>query len=79
MSKLNIVDSKFLEETVCHLKSTTCTLDIIASDFLKTVFTSVESDVLQIVNSSLGSGIFPKSLKTAAIKPVIKKRTLDAL
>ena len=64
--------------SVRHLKSTTCTLDIIPSDFLKTVFTSVETDLLQIVNSLLASGIFPKSLKTAAIKPLIKNRTLDA-
>ena len=46
-SHFNIVDLKILQETVWHLKSTTCTLDIIPSDFLKTVFTAVESDLLQ--------------------------------
>ena len=51
---------------------------LIPSDSLKTVFTSVKSDLLQIVNCSLASGIFPNSLKTAAIKPLLKKRTLDA-
>ena len=47
MSQFNIINLKILEETVRYLKSTTCTLNIIPSDFLKTV----ESDLLQIVNS----------------------------
>jgi retron-type reverse transcriptase len=32
---------------------------------------------LQIVNNSLQSGNFPKALKTAVIKPLLKKRSLD--
>ena len=31
-----------------------------------------------VINSSLQSGTFPKPLKVAAIKPLLKKRTLDA-
>ena len=35
------------------------------------------SDLLQIVNTSLLSGVFPQALKTAVIKPLLKKNNLD--
>ena len=34
-------------------------------------------DLLQIVNTSLLSGVFPQAIKTAVIKPLLKERTLD--
>ena len=34
-------------------------------------------DLLQIVNMSLLSGVFPQAMKTAVTKPLLKKRTLD--
>ena len=34
-------------------------------------------DLLNIVNSSLQSGIFPDSLKTAVVRPLLKKHNLD--
>ena len=43
------------------------------SDFLKTIVNSVQIDLRQILNSSLQSGTFPKSLKVAAIKPLLKE------
>ena len=48
------------------------------SDFLKTIVNSVQIELRQILNSSLQSGMFPKPLKLAAIKPLLKKGTLDA-
>uniref|UniRef100_A0A3B1J4V1 Reverse transcriptase domain-containing protein n=1 Tax=Astyanax mexicanus TaxID=7994 RepID=A0A3B1J4V1_ASTMX len=48
-----------------------------ALNIFKDVLYSLATDLQQIVNSSLVSGTFPKSLKTAAIKPLLKKRTLD--
>ena len=35
------------------------------------------SEVLEIVNMSLRTGVFPQPLKTAVIKPLIKKKNLD--
>ena len=72
------VDQRTIEETVQHLKPSTCCLDAIPSDFFKTIAKSVLNDLQQILNISLQSGTFPKNLKVAAIKPLLKKRTLDA-
>ena len=77
MSEFNTVDQKTLEETVQHLKTSTCCLDTIPSDFFKTIISSVQTDLQQIINCSLQSGTFPKPLKVAAIKPLLKKRTFD--
>ena len=33
--------------------------------------------ILKIVNSSLLSGVFPDALKTAVVRPLIKKHNLD--
>lgn len=45
--------------------------------FLKNVLTSLAPDILQSVNGSLQSGIFPSALKTALIKLLLKKSNLD--
>ncbi len=37
----------------------------------------LEADLLEVVNVSLLSGTFPNSLKTAVVKPLLKKRNLD--
>ena len=35
------------------------------------------TDLLQIVSISIFSGVFPQAMKTAVIKPLLKKRHLD--
>ncbi len=35
------------------------------------------ADLLEVMNASLISGTFPNSLKTAVVKPLLKKRNLD--
>ncbi len=37
----------------------------------------LEADILEVVNTSLLSGTFPNYLKTAVLKPLLKKRNLD--
>ncbi len=37
----------------------------------------LEADLLEVVNSSLLSGTFPNSMKTAVVKPLLKKYNLD--
>ncbi|KAJ0058978.1 hypothetical protein NL108_003324 [Boleophthalmus pectinirostris] len=46
--------------------------------FLKSVLNSLLSPLAHIVNMSLQSGTFPNVLKTAVIKPLLKKSSLDA-
>ncbi len=45
--------------------------------FFKSVLNCLEADLLEVVNASLLSGTFPNSLKTAVVKPLLKKRNLD--
>ncbi|XP_062379523.1 uncharacterized protein LOC134068036 [Sardina pilchardus] len=78
MSEFNLIDYETLEKTVQILSSSTCVLDTLPTNFFKTVFHLIASDVLHIVNTSLLSGTFPKSLKTAVVKPLLKKNNLDA-
>lgn len=77
LEQFHFLDSASLTETV-HLRPTTCCLDTLPATFLKNVFTSLAPDILQIVNSSLQSGVFPSALKTAVVRPLLKKSNLDA-
>ncbi len=77
MSVFKTIDSKILEEIVQHLKSSTCYLDTLPTSFFKSVLNCLEADILEVVNTSLLSGTFPNSLKTAVVKPLLKKRNLD--
>ena len=69
MSDFEEIDGKILEETVQHLKTSTCTLDTLPTSFFKSVLNCLDADLLEVVNSSLLSGSFPNSLKTAFVKP----------
>src|SRR4029434_4507884 len=44
----------------------------------KTIFNSVSKDILAIANYSLLTGIFPSELKTAMVRPLLKKSNLDS-
>ncbi|MPV02308.1 hypothetical protein FVA96_24225, partial [Escherichia coli] len=78
MTSFNAIDSQTLVETVTNLKPSTCCLDALPTNFFKNVFDCLATDVLQIVNNSIQTGHFPKAFKTAVIKPLLKKRSLDA-
>ncbi len=71
------IDSNILEEIVQHLKSSTCYLDSLPTSFFKSVLNCLEADLLEVVNTSLLSVTFPNSLKTAVVKPLLKKCNLD--
>ncbi len=60
MSVLKKIDSKILEEIVQHLKSSTCYLDTLPTSFFKSVLNCLEADLLEVVNTSLLSGTFPR-------------------
>ena len=77
MSNFCMIDSETLEKTVQSLSSSTCTLDTLPTIFFKSVLHLLTPDLLKIINSSLETGIFPKSLKTAIIKLLLKKNNLD--
>ncbi len=66
-----------LKKKWLHLKSSTCSLDTLPTSFFKSVLNCLEADLLEVVNASLISRTFPNSLKTAVVKPLLKKHNLD--
>ncbi len=75
MSVFEEIDSNILEEIVLHLKSSMLSWHILHI-FFSSVLNCLEADLL-VVNTSLLSGTFQNSLKTAVVKPLLKKRNLD--
>ena len=71
------IDEEELRKTISQMSSSSCSLDAIPTPFLKEVVDCVIEDILKIVNSSIQSGVFPDSLKTAVVKPLLKKPNLD--
>ena len=78
MSEFKTIDLLTLEKIVSQLSVSTCCLDPLPTKFFKQCFNHISKYLLQIVNCSISSGIFPQGLKTAVIKPLLKKSTLDS-
>ena len=76
MTHFSPISPKNLDESICHLKTTTCCPDILPTGFFETVSGCMAKDILLIVNTSLLLGVFPQILKTAIIKPLLKKEQL---
>ncbi len=62
-----------------HLRPTVCPYDVMQARFLKQVVHIVGSDVSNLVNLSLSTGIVPDSLKYALITAILKKPNSDTL
>ena len=78
MTQFYPTNQTYLEEIIQHLKSSSCCLDILPTGFFKEVSDCMVSELLQIVNASLVSGVFPQGLKSAVIKPLLKKNNMDS-
>ena len=69
------------EDDLCKIvresKQSTCSLDAIPTYLLKNILGCLAAPLLQIVNTSMLTGIFPSSFKTAMVKPLLKKTNLD--
>lgn len=50
---------------------------VLPTGLFKKSFRLHDSVLLQMVNMSLRSGVFPQAMKTAAIKPLLKKDKVD--
>uniref|UniRef100_A0A3B3WG99 Reverse transcriptase domain-containing protein n=1 Tax=Poecilia mexicana TaxID=48701 RepID=A0A3B3WG99_9TELE len=78
MSHFNLVSQKDLTHTLLHMKPSTCSLDIIPTSLFLKVLDVLAPDLLQIINKSLSSGVFPQAIKTTVVKPLLKKHNLDS-
>ena len=77
LTSFSAIGEEELRKTISQMTSSSCSLDAIPTPFLKEVLDSVIGDILNIVNSSLHSGVFPDTLKTAVVRPLLKKHNLD--
>ena len=66
-----------LSELVNQLKISSCPTDVIPTHLFKEVWETIGPSVLQIINSSLASGVVPLYFKKAVVTPLIKKTNLD--
>ena len=71
LSTFTLIQSGELQGVVQQLSSATCSLDLMPTKLFKNVFSCLIEDVLEIVNASLHSGIFPSCLKHAIVTPLL--------
>uniref|UniRef100_A0A3Q3MS83 Reverse transcriptase domain-containing protein n=1 Tax=Mastacembelus armatus TaxID=205130 RepID=A0A3Q3MS83_9TELE len=71
------IDLSEFTSVVASSKSSTCLLDPIPTRLLKGTLPLMNSSLLDLVNLSLVSGYVPQAFKTAVIKPLLKKPSLD--
>ena len=71
--------NKEIEREILSMKNKTCELDTIPTNLLKDILLTVLETITQIVNMSLTTGTFPLDWKTAIIRPLIKKATLELI
>ena len=67
-----------LKDVIGLISNKFCDLDPIPSFLLKRCVDELSPILLHVVNQSLCQGKFPSSLKSAVVKPTIKKNHLDA-
>jgi len=66
-----------VENILKKMKPSSCALDPCPSSLIKSNRAAISPLITQIINKSLKSGHVPLPLKTAIIKPLLKKSTLD--
>ena len=68
---------KELERIIRDCPAKTCSLDHCPTDVLKKTLQCQLSYLVTLVNSSFDDGIFPLKIRTAVVKPLLKKDNLD--
>ena len=66
-----------ITEIVTKSSKATCILDPIPTSLLHELLPVLAPVIADLVNSSLATGVFPSELKSAIIKPLLKKPGLD--
>ncbi|PIK49456.1 hypothetical protein BSL78_13649 [Apostichopus japonicus] len=71
------ITDEFVEKLIRSSTSKSCRLDPLPTTLVKNCKEVTVSILTRIINSSLVSGIFPRSLKLAVIRPLLKKANMD--
>ncbi|KAF7650313.1 hypothetical protein LDENG_00127740 [Lucifuga dentata] len=66
-----------LHNIVHSMPSSTCSLDILPTSFLKNIFHVIGPCLVSIINISLETGSVPVYFKKALVQPLLKKPKLD--
>ena len=78
LTKFREISEKELEDIIHQLPNKSSTLDAIPLWLFKECLPELMPIVHFIINESLTTGTFPSMLKSAAVRPCLKKSTLDA-
>ena len=76
-SSFNLVSVNEIKQLILSSPKSTCLLDPVLSNLLLHCIDSIAPIITRIVNLSLSSGVFSKQLKSALVKPLLKKSNLD--
>ena len=66
-----------LRKIILESKKTTCPLDPIPTTLLMEFIDNILPILTTLINDSLEKGYFPNTLKSAIVRPLLKKQTLD--
>ena len=66
-----------MKECILNSAPKSCELDPIPSKLLIECLDSILPSLIDLLNSSLASGIFPQCLKSALVTPILKKKCLN--
>ena len=66
-----------IHKLVISSPTKSCSLDPVPTDLLKKTIHLLGPNITQMINMSLNTGIFPDSLKSAIVRPLLKKQSLD--
>ena len=75
---LNPASYEEVREVILSSPNKTCDLDLILTWLLKKCIDQLLPIITGIINSSMSSGCFPDELKSAIIRPHLKKTNTDA-
>lgn len=78
LTTFNIMSSSEVASVIKAMSDKSCCLDPIPTWLLKTCLGELIPTITLVVNSSLQSGSFPDSLKTAVVRALLKKISLDS-
>ena len=78
LSDFQLLSQDDMIEILCDVNDKTCVLDPLPPAFIKKHQDIFVPILHKIVNTALGSGIFPDELKHAVVSPIIKSKNIDS-
>ena len=73
------MDAEYITKLVSKCPTKSCELDPIPTSLLKSIMPVAAPLIVDIVNMSLGSGVFPMEYKEALVRPLLKKAGLPLI